>query len=192
MLITYPDARNLSAHMHPQAHLRHGSCHAHLHSQRAAPIGEHCTILGALHQLGRGVMLPKWCNTTKEQELSRRRQCHVGLCTRRGSDTPATAASRGGCARHEPPTRLRRALPGPHVAQNPHCPQLKLLRRASQITTRRTLALQVAAEADRRARISGDWATTPSDLDRKITYPEEQFLSRTRSSAQRNPAKPTA
>ena len=172
-------------------------------------------------------MLPKWCNTTKEQELSRRRQrhvglcttrasdtpataasrggcarheaptrrrrqCHVGLCTRRGSDTPATAASRGGCARHEPPTRLRRALPGPHVVQNPHCPQLKLLQRASQITTRRTLALQVAAEADRRARISGDWATTPSDLDRKITYPEEQFLSRTRSSAQRNPAKPTA
>lgn len=37
------------------------------------------------------------------------------------------------------------------MAQNPHCPQLKLLQRASQITTRRTLALQVATEADGRA-----------------------------------------
>ena len=113
MLITYPDARNLSAHMHPQAHLRHGSCHAHLHSQRAAPIGEHCTILGALHQLGRGVMLPKWCNTTKEQELSRQQHRSVG-----------------GFALHEPPTRRRRMLPGPHVVQNPHC--RPLLRRMKE------------------------------------------------------------
>ena len=73
-------------------------------------------------------MLPKWCNTTKEQELSRPH--HKKL------------SSNGGFARHEPPTRRRRALRGPHVVQNPHCPQLKLLQRASQIITRYTLALQ--------------------------------------------------
>jgi len=40
---------------------------------------------------------------------------------------------------------------------------LKLLQRASQITTRYTLALQVATEADGRARISGDWVASPGN-----------------------------
>ena len=107
MRITYPDARNLSGYTRSQAYLRRGSCHAYLHSQRATPVREHCTSSGALHQFGRGVMLPKWCNTTKEQELPRQR--HKKL-------TP-----NGGFAPHEPPTRRRRTLRTPQVMQNPHC-----------------------------------------------------------------------
>jgi len=38
MRVTYPDADNLSGYTRQQAHLRHGSYRAYLHSQRATPI----------------------------------------------------------------------------------------------------------------------------------------------------------
>ena len=107
MLVTYPDT---PAHKHICGTVAATpTCiHSALHLLGSiAPFREDCTISGALHQLGRGVMLPKWCNTTKEQELSRQRRNKL--------------TSNGGFARHEPPTRRRHTLRTPQVVQNPHC-----------------------------------------------------------------------
>ena len=98
-------------------------------------------IHNALHQLGSIAPFREHCTSSEGVSCSL-----SGVTPQRNKNfrgrTIRNSHQTGGFARHEPPTRRRRMLPGPHVVQNPHCPQLKPLQRASQITTRYTLALQ--------------------------------------------------